>query len=62
MLSRAAMHETQILLQCAQCKAGVITDVLRRRALCPAALPEVRVHADVASGPERQSYRAALGE
>ena len=34
MFSRAAMHEHQILLQCAQCKAGVITDVLTVVALC----------------------------
>ena len=28
------MHEHQILFQCAQCKAGVITDVLTVVALC----------------------------
>ena len=28
------MHESQILLQCAQCKAGVITDVIVVVALC----------------------------
>ena len=34
MLSRAAMHENQILLQCAQCKAGALTDVIVVVALC----------------------------
>ena len=34
MLSRAAMHEHQILLQCAQCKAGTLTDVIVVVALC----------------------------
>ena len=34
MLSRAAMHEHQIVLQCAQCKAGTLTDVLTVVALC----------------------------
>ena len=34
MLSRAAMHESQILLQCAQCKAHTLTDVTVVVALC----------------------------
>ena len=34
MLSRAAMHDNQILLQCAQCKAGTLTDVIVVVALC----------------------------
>ena len=34
MLSRAAMHEHQIILQCAQCKAGTLTDVIVVVALC----------------------------
>ena len=34
MFSRAAMHENQIVLQCAQCKAGTLTDVLTVVALC----------------------------
>ena len=34
MLSRAAMHEHQIVLQCAQCKAGTLTDVIVVVALC----------------------------
>ena len=34
MLSRAAMHEHQILLQCPQCKAGTLTDVIVVVALC----------------------------
>ena len=34
MLSRAAMHKHQILLQCAQCKAGTLTDVIVVVALC----------------------------
>ena len=34
MFSRAAMHEHQILVQCAQCKAGTLTDVLTVVALC----------------------------
>ena len=34
MLSRAAMHKHQIVLQCAQCKAGTLTDVIVVVALC----------------------------
>ena len=34
MLSRAAMHESQIVLQCAKCKAGTLTDVIVVVALC----------------------------
>ena len=34
MFSRAAMHEHQILLQCAQCKVGTLTDVIVVVALC----------------------------
>ena len=34
MLSRAAMHEHQIVLQCAQCKAGTLTEVIVFVALC----------------------------
>ena len=34
MLSRAAMQKHQIVLQCAQCKAGTLTDVIVVVALC----------------------------
>ena len=34
MLSRAAMHEHQIVLQCAQCKAGTLTHIIVVVALC----------------------------
>ena len=34
MLSRAAMHEHQIVLQCAQCKAGTLAEVIAVVALC----------------------------
>ena len=34
MLSRAAMHKHQIVLQCAQCKARTLTDVIVVVALC----------------------------
>ena len=34
MLSRAAMHEHQIVLQCAQCEASTLTDVIVVVALC----------------------------
>ena len=51
MLSRAAMHEHQILLQCAQCKSTHSHGrYCLRRALCPAALQELRVHNHGACG------------
>ena len=34
MLSRAAMHEHQIVLQCAKCKAGTLVEVIIVVALC----------------------------
>ena len=34
MFSRAAMHESQIVVQCAQCKAGTLTDVIVVVSLC----------------------------
>ena len=48
MLSRAAMHEHQIVLQCAKCKAGTLVEVIIVVALCaPRTFGAVGVHRDV---------------
>ena len=61
MVSRAALHEHEIILQCAQCKAGTLTEVVVVVALC-APLPCKRCGYTLMrpAGPSDKAAAAAL--